>query len=79
MKKKSFVADYQKVMAHLEKENFALSDFVLSDFHFQEGELLIEIPKRFSISEQPDETIRSLRRLYAIGKDECVKEIKFDY
>lgn len=74
MKKTSFIIDYQKVMAHLENINFALPDLDI-----QKSELFIEIPNRFSISEQPNETIKLLRKLYAIVKYECVENIYLDY
>ncbi len=69
-----FVPDYRKVMQHLEEKRFALLDWVV-----QEHTLTVNIPKRFSISEQPDETIHLLRLLYTIGKCDQVKRIIFDH
>lgn len=69
-----FVPDYRKVMQHLEEKRFALPDWVV-----QEHTLTVNIPKRFSISEQPDETIHLLRLLYTIGKYDQVKRIIFNH
>lgn len=58
-----FIPNYWKVLGHLQKEWFALADFKIHG-----SKVGVKIPKRFSISEQPDKTIRSLRILYTIGK-----------
>ncbi|MDE7283165.1 MAG: hypothetical protein K2N85_06245 [Lachnospiraceae bacterium] len=73
-KKKSFISDYQKVMKHLKNTNFALS--VPKN---QKSQVFVKIPRRFSISEQPDKTIHLLRRLYTIAMCDIVSEITFDY
>lgn len=70
----SFISDYQKVMKHLEKESFALPVQ-----NIQKNNLRVRIPKRFSISEQPDQTINLLRRLYAMANCDNVDTIIFDH
>lgn len=72
--KRSFILDYQKVMEHLEKANFALQDLKI-----QKKKIFVKIPKRFSISEQPDKTIYFFRQLYTIGMCDNVDEIIFDH
>ncbi len=73
-KKKSFISDYQKVMEHLENVNFALPDLEI-----QKDQVPVKIPKRFSISEQPDKTICLLRWFYTVGICDSVDKIIFDH
>lgn len=73
-KKKNFVLNYKKIMGHLE-----VADFMLSDLKIQDSQVFVNIPKRFSISEQPDKTIYLLRWLYTIGMCDIVNEITFDH
>ncbi|MCM1048024.1 MAG: hypothetical protein NC433_06340 [Clostridiales bacterium] len=61
-------------MKHLENANFALS--FLND---KKGQVSVRIPKRFSISEQPDRTINLIRKLYTVCMCENVDKIKFDH
>ncbi|MCM1039074.1 MAG: hypothetical protein NC314_12900 [Roseburia sp.] len=72
--KRSFISDYQKVMKHLERESF-----VLPALSVKNAVISVEIPERFSISEQPDKTINLLRWLYTIGKCDNVDRIIFDH
>ena len=72
--KKSFISDYQKVMKHLESTSFAFPKLEIEN-----SSISVKIPKRFSISEQPDETIRLLRGLYTVGMSDIVDKIMFDY
>lgn len=72
--KRSFISDYQKVIKHLENVNFALP---LTKS--QKSQLSVNIPQRFSISEQPDETIKLLRWLYTVCICDEVNIIKFDH
>lgn len=74
MNRTNFIRDYQKIMQHLENENFSFSKCVI-----HESRLTVRIPVSFSVSEQPDETIELLRELYTFGKCENVEEILFDY
>ena len=72
--KKKIVLNYRKVMECLESV-----DFALPGLEIQEEIVRISIPESFSISEQPDDTICMLRRLYTIGMCDHVKKISFDH
>lgn len=74
VKKKSFISNYQKVMKHLEN-----ADFVLPALEVKKSQVSVKIPKRFSISEQPNNTIHMLRWLYTIGMCDSVDQIIFDH
>ncbi len=74
MEKADFIPDYHKVIRQLDHENFALSGQI-----FTENQFVVRIPKRFSISEEPDEVIRILRALYSACKCSCVNKIVFDH
>lgn len=63
-----------KVLKHLKQEKFELRGF--------KGlgqTVVINLPKIFSISENPENTIKLLRKLYTVGKNPMVRKICFKY
>lgn len=67
--------EYKKVMKYLDKSNFQLSRLT---FMPNRTERII-IPEVFSISENTEEVIRLLKKLYTIGKLPYTREIIFDH
>lgn len=64
-----------KVLSHLKRENFELSGL---NFGYSRT-VVIRLPRVFSISESPEDTIKTLRKLYTMGKNPIVKKIRFEY
>lgn len=62
-----------KVLKHLKEANFELLEYINGSV------ATVRLPRVFSISENPEETIRTLRRLYTVGKKERVGKIVFNY
>ena len=68
------VPSYLKVIRHLDANGFALNDKSV----ILNGTAYIKVPEEFSISEKPNETIKFLRTLYAIGKNDTIRKIVFN-
>lgn len=68
-------ANYMKVVKCLDKNYFELSALKYRPKRVE----LIQIPKVFSIAENPETVIHYLRRLYTIGKGKKTQMIKFDH
>lgn len=64
-----------KVLSHFKREKFDLLGVNIG----YSRTYVIRLPRIFSISENPEETIRTLRKLYTIGKNPVVKKIQFEY
>lgn len=64
-----------KVLQHLERRHFELTSF----FNRIRRTVEITIPPVFSISENPEETIKLLRQIYTIGKTPQNGKICFNY
>jgi len=69
------VPSYLKVIRHLDANGFALNDKSV----ILNGTAYIKVPEEFSISEKPNETIKFLRTLYAIGKNDTIRKIVFNH
>ena len=64
-----------KVLKHLKQERFELPNFPLNFGRTA----VIRLPRIFSISENPEDTIKTLRKLYTVGNNPIVKKIRFEY
>lgn len=72
---KNLIPSYMKVIRCLDNKSFPLNDkkIIINDKAY------INVPEVFSISENPNETIRFLRQLYAIAKSAKINIMQFDH
>lgn len=68
--------DYVRVIHHLEECHFRRNT-LLERIHTEAG--VVKIPSVFSVSENMDEVIRILKRMYGIAMDLRIKKLKFDH